>query len=425
MGRKRKKEKITTQKIELDNKTRILVREDHSNPIISMVAAFRGGRCLETEENNGLTSLCMRTLMSGCDGYDLFSLNEELEQFGISIYPFYGADTLGLKMNCISKHFDKGLELFRIILLSPTFPEEELEKEKENLIEDIKKEKDDIFSYSLNVCRRLVFEDHSYGLPVYGTDETVSKLNRQAVMDYHKNLFCPRNMVISFVGDIEAEQARQSIEDNFKDYDFCGEIPEVEKAKKSIKNVKEETITTEKQQVAICIGFHAPSIYSEDFYTFKVLNQVLSGMGSRLFIELRDRQSLAYSVNSRYTSYMGGGIFQAYILTSYKHKEKARLSLLEEVDRLRTRLVTYDELVRAKRYHLGLFDIGLQRKISKASKLGFYEIAGQGYDFIDGYSEKIKRITRQKVKRAAEKYLKPQCYAISILSPATFPKSLR
>jgi zinc protease len=148
-------------------------------------------------------------------------------------------------------------------------------------------------------------------------------------------------------------------------------------------------------------------------------------MGARLFIELRDKMGLAYSVGANYAGYLNGGIFKAYILTGYNQKEKARLALLEEVDRLRTRLVSYDELVRAKRYHLGLFDIDLQGNSSTASKLAYYEIMGLGADFIDDYSERIKRVTRQKVKRAAEKFLKPQSYAIAILTPATFPKNLQ
>jgi zinc protease len=145
----------------------------------------------------------------------------------------------------------------------------------------------------------------------------------------------------------------------------------------------------------------------------------------RLFVELRDKQGLAYAVNSMYSGFVNGGIFQAYILTGYNTKEKARISLLEEVDRLRTRLVTYDELVRAKRYHLGLFDIELQGKTSVAGKMAYYELVGLGHDFIDDYPERIKRITRQKVKRAAEKFLKPQSYAVTLLVPPTFPKSLQ
>lgn len=413
----------TTIKETLPNGINLIVRENHSMPAISVAAFFTGGKSLESTANNGISALTQRLVIRGIEGLTAEQLFEELENYGIKLKPFYGKDSVGLNLKTLSRHFDRAIELFAGVIQTATFPQDEFEKEKKNQLEDIHKEKDDILSYCIQKCESLVFEDHPYAMAMLGEKESVENLTRDDIVDYYNRVYCPNRMVIAIVGDINADYARAKMMEHFSDFARCNDLPESIKVIEPIKNVREGSENSQKQQAAICLGFQAPAASSEDFFTFSVLNQVLSGMGARLFVELRDKMGLGYTVNSRYQRYKNSGIFQAYILTSHKHKEKARMALLEEVDRLRTRLVSYDELVRAKRYHLGLYQIDLQSNLSVASKLAYYELTGIGYKLIDEYGEKIKLITRQKVKRAAEKFLRPQSYAIALLNPASFPKN--
>jgi len=422
---KKSKNVFPTKKEELPNGITLLVRENHSVPTISTSVYFKGGKAIENEKTNGISCLVQRLITRGAGEYNTLSLYEQLESYGIRISPFFGKDTAGLTMKTLSRHFDRAMDLFSKVILSPKFPEEELEKERKNLLEEIHKQKDQLLPYCLQKCEGLVFEGHPYSLPRKGVKKSVEKINRDDVLKYYQDVYCPSRMVVSIVGDIKMDYALSILNRYFEKFKNGNSIITPGGIENPIKNVREVVEQTEKLQCAMSIGFQAPPVISEDYYTFSVLNNVLSGMGSRLFIELRDKQALAYSVNSRFSSYKNAGIFRAYILTSYEQKERARMSLLEEIDRLRTRLVSYDELVRAKRYHLGLFDIRLQSNSSIASQLAYHEIMGNGYNFIDKYSERIKLITRQKVKRSAEKYLKPQSYAIAILTPGSCQGSLR
>jgi len=427
MKKKKKQEKIATPtlKEELSNGITMLVRENHNMPTISVAAYFIGGKRLETPEKNGISALTQRLITRGAGEFSARDLFEELENYGIRISPFYSKDIMGLRIKTLSRHFERAIDLLSQVINSPRFPLDEFEKEKANLLDEIGKKKDDILPYCQEKCEGLVFDGHPYSLAYKGEAKSVEKLTRDEVLEHYRKVYCPGRMVIALVGDIKGDYALEKMNRHFTNFDRCIEIPDPGDMNNPIKNVREGFESTSKQQVAICLGFQAPSLLSDEFYTFSVLNQVLSGMGSRLFIELRDKLGLGYTVNATFSGFMNSGIFKAYILTGYKHKERSRLALLEEVDRLRTRLVSYDELVRAKRYHLGLFEIGLQRNSSVASKMAYYEIMKAGYKFMDDYASKIKLITRQKVKRAAEKFLKPQSYAVAILTPATFPKTLR
>lgn len=416
---------VSSSKTVLDNGIRLIVQENHSMPTISTAVFFIGGRRVETSAGAGLSALARNLMTKGAGELDARALADQLEYYGIVAYPVRGYDTAGIRMKTLSRHFDRALGLVSSIILEPSFGEGEFEKEKGNLLEEIVRQKDNTLSYCLDMCHQLVFEDHPYGFPALGTEESVASLKSSDVRDYYMHVFSPDRMVISVAGDIKAEEAKEKVEKYFSSMVSRPFSEDPGPVKNPIKNVRERQESSEKQQVAISIGFQGPDVLDEDFCSFRVLNQVLSGMGSRLFIELRDKMGLAYSVNSSYSGYQSGGIFRAYILTGYSQKERARLALLEEVDRLRTRLVSYDELVRAKRYHLGLFQIDLQGNSSISSSLAYDELIGLGYDFMDNYSELIKRVTRQKVKRAAEKFLKPQSYAIALLTPATFPKNLQ
>lgn len=423
----KKKQRAVNQTIKdvLPNGITLLIKEDHSVPTVSAVAFFLGGRILETEETNGISSLTQRLILRGAGEYSAEDIFLKLETYGIKMRPFFGGDTAGLKMKTLSKNFETALDIFSQAVQEPSFPQEEFDKEKDLQIKEIHQQKDNLLSFCIEKCDKLVYGRHPYGLPSIGTVDSVKSLEREQVLDYYSKVYNPQHLVLAVVGDIRTDYVIEQIHKRFANYKGHELNIPIEPALEPIKNVRELSEPIEKQQTAICIGFQAPNVESENFYTFSILNQVLSGMGARLFVELRDRQGLAYSVNSSYTAFQKSGIFRAYILTGYKQKERARLSLLEEVDRLRTRLVSYDELVRAKRYHLGLFDISLQSNTAAASNMAYYELMKIGYDFIEKYEDRVKLITRQKVKRAAEKYLKPQSYAIALLTPATYPKNLR
>ena len=164
------------------------------------------------------------------------------------------------------------------------------------------------------------------------------------------------------------------------------------------------------------VGFHAPGFGSEDRYAFEVLNSVLSGQGGRLFIELRDKKSLAYSVTSFYVPGMEGGYFGVYIGTA-PEKEKEAFSAIGEQLELALGNVGEEELARAKNYIVGSFEVGLQKNSAQASMAAFDELYGIGYREYREYPGKILAVTAEDVKRVAKKYINPEVFAAAVVKP--------
>lgn len=391
----------------------IIVKENHSTPIVSMAAYFRGGVRAEDPDVNGITAFSRRLLMKGTTTRSAEDVASELEFLGASMSPFTGKDVCGAGLSCLSKHFSRALEVYADCHLHPVFDSEAVERERRNILTDIEKKKDDTLSYCLELCEGILYQSHPYRLPVAGSEESVRNISRHGLESWHRRLCASDQMVVALVGDVEAGQACELISRAFSELPARGEPFPVVSPEGALDGVKEVVARRDKRQVAVALGFQAPAFGSEDFPAFDVLEHVLSGMGSRLFIELRDKLGLAYVVNCSYDARLDNGAFRIYIGTSEERRERSREAMLRELDRLRQRRVSRNEVARTRRYMIGLYEIALQRNGAQASRLAFYEIMGAGYRLLRDYPKRIRKVTADDVLRVAERYLTTDCYAMA------------
>lgn len=402
----------------LENGIRIITKENHSTPIVSFCAFFSGGVRAEKKELNGISHLTQRMLLKGTKTRSAEEIARRLEYLGATFTPFTAKDTFGCSMNVLSKHFEEGLEIFADCILNPVFFAEEVEKERKNILLEIAQKKDESFSYCLELCEEALFDGHPYGFPVLGREASVSSLKRGDLVRWHEELYHPSRMVIALVGDIRRREVEKKIMERFyylqkseKKVKFLPPPPPLKKEK----ILKE---TREKRQVVFSLGFQAPSVNDKDYFAFDVLTHVLAGMGSRLFIELRDKKGLAYSVSASYDARADAGVFKSFIGTSVEQKDKAHEAMLAELEKIKMKKVPSEELERAKKYMLGLYEISLQRNQSQACRYAYLELLGGGYEMLERYPLRIKEVTSEEVLEAAEKYIDTKKFAKSILLPA-------
>lgn len=404
-------------KIVAPNGMTIITREDHSTPIVSFCVYFPGGGIHERSDRMGLTHLMQRLLIKGTATRSSEAIAREIEFLGAHISPFTGKENFGVSMSAVSRHFYQGVEIFADCIMNPTFEEEELEKERKNIILEIEKRKDDTLGHCLDLCEERLFGNNPYGYAIIGKKESVEQITRDDVVNWHETFYAPERMIVSLVGDVKADVVhRRFLEafDRFKSSHRA--IPGCSSVKPVIKHevVSEER---EKKQVAVALGFLAPPLLSREYYSFKVLDFLLSGMGSRLFINLRDVQGLAYLVSSTYTPRKCMGSFKAYMQTSHEKHKKAVDGLLRELCSLRDEQPSITEIERIKHYMIGLHDIGLQKKWSQASKMGYYEVMGLGYDFPEKYPGRVRRVTPGQVKKAVREYIDTEKFTCAMIVP--------
>jgi zinc protease len=179
----------------------------------------------------------------------------------------------------------------------------------------------------------------------------------------------------------------------------------------------------DRKQSHVVTGYESVDVKDPDRYPLTVLENILSGQGGRLFFELRDKKSLAYSVSAFFTKGLAPGLFGGYIGTDPSNAERALDGLLEEFEKVRKDAVRDTELARSQRYLIGARAIGLQTNGAKAEEMCLNELYGLGYRAGEEYEKKIAGVSAKDVQRVARKYLDPQRRAEVLVGPASAARS--
>lgn len=402
----------------LSNGIRLVLRENHTLPIVSCCAAVNGGLRFENKINNGINNMIAHTIAKGTKSKNAVEIAEAIESIAGSIGAFSGRNTFSLKSEFLSDYFSHGFDLFSEVLTQPSFIADEVAKEKLQVLDAIKNQEDALTALSFIKFLAALFPNHPYGLRSLGEKETVKKLNSKKLSEYYYQLMNPKELVLAVVGDISPEEVIEAAEDKIrfpagKTKKFRSPIPE--------KPPKEEVIVEykrpEKEQAHIVTGFLGPRITSKDHYAVVVLNHILSGQGGRLFLNLRDKMSLAYAINSTYFSGLEPGYFAVYIGTEPSKVKTALSGIRKELEDIVKKGVGRDELSRAKNHIIGSHALDIQRNGSCANSYAFNLLFGLGLHELEKYPKKIESVTLADVAKVARKYIKLNAPVTSIVGP--------
>ncbi len=414
-GTDARKKEVT--RITLENGITLIIKEVHSNPTVAVYSTFPGGLRFETAEKNGISNLTARMLERGTKKRSRDEITKEVEDIAGSVGGFSGWNSTGVSAKFLSRFFEKGLQIYADVLLNPSFPEDEIERLKTDVLTEIKRQEDYLPGYTFKLLYKELFKNHPYGMPVSGTADTVAGLKREDILRHYEEFFTPQRMVISIVGDVNTERTIRLIKEQFKDFAKTPVALPLPKPQEPVPGVLKTGEHRDKAQVNIGIGFHGTNIGNTDSYALKVATEVLAGQGGRLFMNLRDRESLAYAISAFSREGADPGIFAAYIATAPEKKEAAIGGILTELKLISTEGITEDELRRAKGSIIGGFEIGLQEVSSQAASLANNELYGLGLEYNALFPKKIEAVTIADVLRVAGKYITLDAYAISEVGP--------
>ena len=355
-------------------------------------------------------------LTRGTDSRTAEEIAIEIDSMAGELSGFSGRNSVGVSLEALSKNFNQSMELFSDVIKNSTFPELETERARREISSDINRQNDNLLRKSLNVFLETLYTEHPYRFKVLGTEENVGKFTSDDLVTYYKQIVDPRNMVLTVTGDVNTTQALEIIEKYFGDMSKR-EFKEIEIKKESRPEKTREKIVIEsdKSQTHIVLGFQGPTIYDKDYYAFEVLNTVLAGQGGRLFLELRDKKSLAYTVTSFLTPGIENGFFGFYIGTAPGKEKEAIEGIKEEIQKLLESGITDDELNRAKNYLVGNFEIGLQQNSAQSSKIAFDELYGIGWDEYKRYPDKVLSVTEEDVLRVAKNFIDLDAYTLAVV----------
>jgi zinc protease len=315
----------------------------------------------------------------------------------------------------LSSDFATGLELVADVILNPTFPAAQLEREREVQIAGIQSHKDDLLKSAFKAMRREMFGDIGYGLDSLGTEESLEKLQPAAVQAFHQNLANPANCVLAIFGDVNTAETKAAVERTFgawKQRDFRLQTPD-----SRLQTAKRVTDTREKKQAVVVIGFPGTTLSATDRQAMELLQEACSDLGSRLFLRIREKLGLAYYVGAQNLLGLSPGYFAFYAGTEPEKAAQVEAEMLKEAELLRTESLTEDELRRAKAKVVGQRKIARQDLGSLATTTALDELYDLGFAYNDSEDARIEAVTLADVKAAAQKYFRPEALVVSVVIP--------
>lgn len=408
-------------RFELDNGIVVLVRENHASPSVVVSGLVRVGAADERPEQAGLAAFTAAALMRGTARRTFAQIFEELESVGASAGISGGTYSTGFAGKSLAEDLPLVLDILADALRHPTFPPDEIEKLRGEIITDLEERTHDTARMAALTFHELAYPaGHPYARSLSGYVETVSRITRDDLAAFYSSGYGPAGMIVVVVGAVKTDEALAHVETAFGDWAGPAReqalLPEVPR----IAEVRERFVPIPgKTQTDIVLGYPGPARTDPAFLDAAVCNTVLGvfGMMGRLGDNVRDQQGLAYYAYSRVDGGPGPGPWRVIAGVNPANVARAIASIRAEIARICEEPVGEQELADNKAFLTGSLPLRLETNEGVAQIILDMERYGLGLDYLQRYTDLINAITPEQVQAAAQKWLDPDAYALAIAGP--------
>nr|HPM43219.1 insulinase family protein [Candidatus Omnitrophota bacterium] len=411
------KSKGRIEKSTLPNGLKVLIHKNSSSPSVAITVAGLGGIMVEDEKTNGISSLVSRMIFKGTKNRKESELVGAIERMGGSADTFSASSSFGFTIKCLKEDLDVVLDISMDVLTNATFPEEELEKEKRLTLAMIKEEDDAILERGMNSLRGEMYPGSPYGMRYLGEESSIKNMARPVLQDFYKRYYTANNLVLSVSGDVEIAELQQKLSHVFSGIARSEETASIPGSVTAPSGPVSKNISMQRDESLYMSGFHSASMIDSDRYSMEVVSSVLSGQSGRMFDELRDKRSLAYSLGCIQRSSINTGLFIFYVATSKEKINDVKKSVAEQISSIRRSTVPEKELEMARKELVTRYLVSAQSNEYISTNAAIEELCGNGADRVFDYEDSINRVTAEDIKRSALKYLDPDKSAEVTISP--------
>ena len=393
---------------------KLVYRHNEGPSLFNLVAVTEGG--LRGDLQRPGIQNCMSNLLTcATESMSYEKIVDEVESSGSILAGFSGKDSIGVKMQCFSEQAHHIAKIWRDSILHPVFPEPQLNITKLEIQDDIRGEKDSPASIAVRRFQEEVFGPQSYRYPMYGTWDSIKDLDhKQLELDF-KEYRDKGPWVIGAVGSLPEEETVDLVRAMFEGAKFSEDERNLGMETSHKPSTDIIRIDQDKEQSHIVLGGRGLDWSDPDRYALDVLSTVLGGSGGRFFLNLRDKESLAYTVSPLLTYGCDKGAFGAYIACAPQKVDQALESLHREFASVRSDLVDNAEIERAKNYLIGSHESEMQRGDSQAMTMALMEVYRLGHRDFLSYSSGIDKVTLTDLQRVAQRILNPDALSTVIV----------
>jgi zinc protease len=407
----------------LENGLSVILMEYRKVPVVHLRLVARGGSIDNPSGFEGTAEVVASLMREGTETRNATEIAKAIDFIGGTLQASAGQDYCAVTCEVLKKDFDTGLELFADIILHPTFPDDELDRERKQRLAALESDKEDPGTIVSRAFAKEVYGEHPYGRQ--STKTSLQAIDRDGLIAFHQRIFMPANSVLCVVGDFSSEEIMSKLNSALGQWQGNQKLDHV--IALPAKHTGHSVVLINKADVTqsqIRIGNTGVDINNPDYQAINVANTVFGGgFTSRLVDELRVKRSLTYGAGSGFPANLYGGSYSISTFTKNATLIDAIDVVLAELKKFREKGATQEECQKGKSYIAGNFARGLQSPGALARQVTDIEIYGRPKDYLEKYIQNIRKVSIDDVRTVVQKYFLLDDLLFVIVAPADSAKS--
>ncbi|MFA7662702.1 MAG: pitrilysin family protein [Patescibacteria group bacterium] len=410
------------KKSKLKNGLQVIMSPLRETQAVTILVLLPVGSRYETEETNGISHFIEHLLFKGTKKRPTtLDLVKDIDQVGAFFNAFTGKEYTGYFIKIDAKKIELGLDILSDILFNSTFKQEEIDRERGVVIEELKMYRDNPLMYISNLFEQTLFEGNKLGWDIGGSQEVIAKVTRAQILNYYKKHYHPENMILTLAGRFNEASAKKLITNYFGQQDSQFEKTKAGFAEIKLKPQTAIRVNFKKQaseQVQLELGFPGYKYGDPRNYAATLLSVILGGnMSSRLFINVRERNGLAYFVKSDTEDYRDIGVFSIRAGVAKQNVKKTIELIVEDLNKIKAEKVDLAELQKAKDWVRGKMILGLEDSESIAQWCGDQQLYAGKIMTPQERLEKFEKVSIDDIQKIAQDIFKISKMSVAIIGP--------
>lgn len=384
-----------------------LIHRYNAHAVSHLALMVNVGSRDEAVRDFGIAHLIEHMVFKGTHKRKAFHIISRLENVGCDLNAYTTKEETCLHATFLYPHYERALELFADIAFNSVFPSQELEKEKEVILDEIHSYRDNPPEEIVDEFENQLFNGHEFGHNILGTVQTVQESTREQLMDFSKKHYTTDEMVIASVGNIRFEKLIKLLEKYYANQATSSSALNRKKFNSYIPSTK---IEQRDNYLSHCyLGNIAYDFNHPSKITLVLLNNILGGPGlnSRLNLNIREKFGFTYSIDSQYTAYSDLGWIGIYLGTDNETLEKAIKLVHKELKKLREEPLGILQLSRAKQQLTVQLAIGYESGLQETLSIARSHIQNEEVESFESHVQSIERITAGSIIEVAQEVFEP------------------
>lgn len=394
----------TVTKVVLRNGLTALISEIHTIPLAAIVTYVKSGYLDEPDPIAGVSDVMKHMLFAGTKKREAGRVYKDTLTIGGNLNGRASYDSTSYATVVPAERVGEALEIQADALQNPTFDEAELANIVPAVVQEAKRQHDDTRAYGLAKLHELAFDNPRIRRSSFGSEATIKSLTRDQIVKYYQDVYKPSHIILSICGDVNTESVIKEVVRRYAAMPKGAVKKSESPAEPAQTKLKYNELRGDINQTGLFVGYHTPGLSDKDYYPLRVLTTLLGeGWGSVLNLRLKEDLKLVNSLSSRLDAVKGVGMFSVQLWLEPQNLDKAELALLTEIEALKERDISEQDLQRAVALIEKDFYTELETVDGRAQTLARFEDVG-GFKALDTYLDKIRKVTADDIERVLKNY---------------------